>query len=227
MADNNTATAAAIDFVRLLFRDTEHPVYFSSLANDRDEPGQPGERNVCTRDPDNVARFVEKWDRRGRGLFYCVATIEGGTRNKDAAREIAFLWADIDYKGVDAAQDVSEGLARLRFPPSLIVSSGHGAHLYYLLKEPLDGQADQRRVEAALRQLADMVAGDLQVCEVARLMRLPGTHNTKGGEWIPVAAVMTREETTAIRSRSSRTGSPRPRRCYGERSSASGAEGDV
>jgi hypothetical protein len=34
-----------------------------------------------------------------------------------------------------------------------------------------------------LRQIADVVAGDLAVCEVARVMRMPGTHNTKGGQW--------------------------------------------
>jgi hypothetical protein len=35
------------------------------------------------------------------------------------------------------------------------------------------------RIEAALKQLADVVAGDLSVCEVARVMRLPGSHNSK------------------------------------------------
>ena len=66
--------------------------------------------------------------------------------------------------------------------------SGHGLHLYWLFKEPLLNvpRGNVEHVEAVLRQLADHVGGDLAVCEVARLMRLPGTHNTKNGEWLPV-----------------------------------------
>jgi len=186
MQDVTDHASVAIAFIKRLFHGTELPVYFSSLANDRDDDSQPREQHVHTRMPEDVERFVTKWDRRGRGMFFCVATLEQRKRNKDNAREIAFLWADLDFKGIDSTQDVTAALARLRYPPSLIVKSGHGLHLYWLLKEPADAVAERERLEAVLRLLADHVAGDLQVCEVARLMRLPGTHNTKGGEWIEV-----------------------------------------
>jgi hypothetical protein len=42
------------------------------------------------------------------------------------------------------------------------------------------------RIEAALHQLADLVAGDPPVCEVARVMRMPSSHNTKDGAWTEV-----------------------------------------
>ncbi|WP_456703025.1 hypothetical protein [Bradyrhizobium sp. USDA 4449] len=45
------------------------------------------------------------------------------------------------------------------------------------------------RIEAALKQLADLVAGDLQCAEVSRLMRLPGSHNTKDDGWIAVEII--------------------------------------
>jgi P4 family phage/plasmid primase-like protien len=64
------------------------------------------------------------------------------------------------------------------------VRSGNGVHGYWPFKEAIKGEAG--RVEAALRQLADIVGGDLQVCEIARLMRLPGSHNSKRGERTPV-----------------------------------------
>jgi hypothetical protein len=38
------------------------------------------------------------------------------------------------------------------------------------------------RFESDLRLLADVIGGDLQICEISRLLRLPGTHNTKRGE---------------------------------------------
>jgi P4 family phage/plasmid primase-like protien len=189
MQDIPNLAPVAIAFIKLLFHGTEFPVYFSSLANDRDDAAQPREQHVHTRLPEDVERFLTKWDRRGRGMFFCVATLEQRKRNKDNAREIAFLWVDVDFKGIDSTQDVSEALARLRYPPSVTVQSGHGLHLYWLLKEPADAVGERERLEAALRLLADHVAGDLQVCEVARLMRLPGSHNTKGGEWIEVTAI--------------------------------------
>jgi hypothetical protein len=40
-----------------------------------------------------------------------------------------------------------------------------------------------------LRQLCNHLGGDPQVCEVARLMRLPGTHNTKNNAWTEVKVI--------------------------------------
>ena len=48
---------------------------------------------------------------------------------------------------------------------------------------------NKARVETLLKKLVDVFAGDPAVCEVARLMRLPGSHNTKDGEWLPVEIV--------------------------------------
>jgi hypothetical protein len=50
-------------------------------------------------------------------------------------------------------------------------------------------QENIERIEAALRQLADLIAGDLPVCEVSRVLRLPGSHNTKRGEWNSVEVI--------------------------------------
>ena len=41
-------------------------------------------------------------------------------------------------------------------------------------------------VEALLRLLADHVGADPSAAEIARLLRLPGSHNSKGGEWTEV-----------------------------------------
>lgn len=80
-------------------------------------------------------------------------------------------------------------LARLKYIPSAIVFSGNGIHAYWLLKESLVTQGNIERIELALRQLADHVAGDLAVCEVARVLRMPGSHNTKNGAWTEVEVV--------------------------------------
>jgi hypothetical protein len=69
------------------------------------------------------------------------------------------------------------------------VFTGHGIHAYWLLSESVDAQAPDmmERIEGDLGRLCDLVGGDSQVCEIARVMRLPGSHNSKfDGEMIPV-----------------------------------------
>jgi RepB DNA-primase from phage plasmid len=182
----NLKAIGPIKFLKALFAHSNGPIYTCSFTNER-EAG--AERHVISRTPGHITGFVEKWDRNGRGTFFCVSTQKEGTqkRNKENCKETNFLHADIDFKnvdllGADPLNDVLRHIARLKFLPSATVSSGNGLHAYWRLTEPLDTQENMERIEAALRQLADIVAGDLAVCEVSRVMRLPGSHNTKNGE---------------------------------------------
>jgi hypothetical protein len=199
MKDDVTRTAtnapAALAFIKSWFGTTA-PAYICSLANDRDDSNEPTERHMSTRDGDQVQSFIAKWDRPGRGLFLCVSTIKPGEkRNKENVAEIPGLWVDIDFKDVD--DDEATILRRVKAlpkPPSIIVSSGNGLHCYWKFKEPLiindvDGAETIERVEAALKLLADLVGGDMLVTQVAALMRLPGTHNSKRGNWQAVEIV--------------------------------------
>ncbi|WP_176946134.1 DNA-primase RepB domain-containing protein [Bradyrhizobium sp. Rc2d] len=179
-----------IAFFKALFGYTTTDIYICSFPNDRDDPKQPGERHIMTRRPGTVAAFLTKWDKPGRGAFFCVAVLQQGAqkRNKENVAQTVCLHADIDFKnvdllGADPLSDVLRHVARLRIPPSIIVSSGGGVHLYWLLTEPMDTQGNIERIEMVLRQIADIVAGDLAVCEVSRVMRVPGSHNTKDGTW--------------------------------------------
>ena len=181
------AAEQAIEFIKTAFGPTtEMPVHVCSLGNERDGPHKP--RFVSTRDLEDVTRFLAKWDKPERGLFFCVGTLKPGTKREKAnVAEIAFLHADIDFKGIiDALTDVGRKLAQLRLPPSIMVRSGNGIHAYWLLTE---ATTEFDRIEDCLRLLADTVGGDLAVCEVSRLMRLPGSHNTKQGAFKPVEII--------------------------------------
>lgn len=188
---------STIDFVKTLFAHTTEAVYVCSFPNERYDESQPGERHLLTREGGQIMGFLKKWDRRGRGTFVCMSTIDGEKRNKDTAREIITLFADLDFKTIDglpgdpaeARAEVLRQIKRLRHQPSIIVFSGGGVHLYWLLKEPFSSQDERDRIEDALRQLADIVAGDLPVCEVARVLRLPGSHNTKNDAFTPVEII--------------------------------------
>jgi P4 family phage/plasmid primase-like protien len=178
------------DFLKALFENTTGMAYVCSFTNER---GAGPERRVITRNAAQVSAFVEKFDKPGRGLFVGVGALEEGSqrRVKETIAETNSLHADIDFKnvyglGADPRTEALRYLARLKFRPSIIVFSGGGLHAYWGLKEPMPTQGNIERIELALRQLADVVAGDLAVCEVARVMRLPGSHNTKDGAWTEV-----------------------------------------
>lgn len=181
-----------IDFIKAVFAHTTEPVYVCSFPNERNDETQPGERHLMTRNAAQITSFITKWDRKGRGLFFCVATINGDKRNKANTRETPCLFTDLDFDKIDGTPDLAEvrrQLARLKYQPSALVKSGHGVHAYWFLKEPLPTQDHIERIEADLRQLADIVAGDLPVCEVARVLRMPGSHNTKEGAWTDVEII--------------------------------------
>jgi hypothetical protein len=184
----------ALTFINQWFGATEQPVYLCSLPNERNDPNESGERRVSTRDSAEVYAFIAKWNRPGRGTFFCVSTIQPDRkRNKDNVAEIPGLWADIDFKDVKENEDsILKRVKTLPLPPSIVVRSGHGLHLYWRFKGPMivnivDGAETIERIEAASKLLADLVGGDQKVTQVAALMRLPGTHNSKNAdEWTPV-----------------------------------------
>jgi hypothetical protein len=181
-----TDTKAALDFIKRWFGASEQPVYVCSLPNEKGDPNEPGERHIATRDSNEATAFITKWDRPGRGLYICASTIKPGmVRNKDNVAELCGLWADVDFKDVaDDRETILRRVKALPLPPAIIVSSGHGYHCWWPFKEPLPATPENiERVEAALKLLADLVGGDMKVTQVAALMRLPGSHNSKYGEW--------------------------------------------
>lgn len=189
---DNSAPISAVGLLKTLFAYATAQVYICTFPNDRNS-NQVGERHIHTRLPSQITSFMNKWDKPGRGLFFCVGTVKAGAkRNKENIVETIGLHADIDFKnveGVSAREDVVRKLATLMYPPTIVVFSGGGLHCYWLFKEALPTQGNIDRIEFALRQIAEVVAGDLAVCEVARVLRLPTSHNSKEGRWTEVEVI--------------------------------------
>ena len=185
---------SASEFLAAFFDATSSAsIYVCSLSNERDN-GQSGEAKLVGRgDFARIDTFVQRHDLAGRGTFFCVNTVQPkqSRRTKETIAEIVALHADIDLDKVAlAADEVRRRIAQLQMPPTWVVFSGHGFHLYWVLTEALDATPDNvERVERLLHQLADHVGGDPSVCEIARLMRVPGSHNTKDGGHVEVRII--------------------------------------
>lgn len=130
----------------------------------------------------------------GANIYFGVTHRDGYGGKAANCTMATTLWADLDGKdwnpefpiaGKEAALTHLRQLADGGLLPSIIVDSGHGYHAYWLLRTPYIFSSDERRAEFVdvLGRLATLVKGDRSVADVARVMRLPGTMNTKDSEY--------------------------------------------
>jgi hypothetical protein len=175
---------------------TVEPVYLSSLPNADARERQPSERRLATRELPLIEKFLKEWDKPDRAVYFCTATIKAAakTRSKQTIAELNGLHVDIDFKSVQSTpEEIEQKLQQLQLLPSKVVHSGNGLHGYWHFKEALQATPENiAHVEELLRLLADHLGGDLACAEASRLMRLPGSHNTKGGTWIEVKVITER-----------------------------------
>lgn len=79
----------------------------------------------------------------------------------------------------------------LPLPPSVTINSGHGLHAYWLLKKPIE-ITDNAAANTILKTFANAVGAYTKFTgwdgcsELARILRIPGTHNHKAAPPLPV-----------------------------------------
>ena len=106
------------------------------------------------------------------------------------------LYADIDYgteghKRRSIFNTKEEAVAFIEsrpFPPSIIIDTGGGFHLYWLL----DGGYNinnQSNTKELLKKFALLNGGDPGCSDLARVLRLPGTYNKKSEKRKPVEII--------------------------------------
>lgn len=170
----------SLNFLKRFFGDAEGQIDLRRLPNNRGS----GANNIFSRDDAAIHSFLKKGDTDGFGCYFGVCTRRKGAASgaKENCVEAVAIWVDIDaLKEQIPGETVLSTLAYLPHPPSIVVNSGGGIHAYWMLEEPVDVSTEKGRdaIEEANRRLAMVLAGDLQCAEVARIMRIPGTHNSK------------------------------------------------
>ncbi len=108
---------------------------------------------------------------------------------------IAGLWADFDFQSEahkkSLPKTMSEALELVpkEFPPTLVVSTGNGAHAWWLFKEPwiFDDAAERERAASLVHRWHTLLQENAQqrgwsfdrLSDLARVLRIPGTINGK------------------------------------------------
>jgi AAA domain len=165
------------------------PIFLACLPNER---GYGTPHDAYVRNEVQLQHFISQYNREGWALYRAVAILrDGSRRNQQNVVATRWIWAEVDFKDHRdiAPEEIRRRLETIPLRPTLIIFSGHGYHLYWQLKEEEDAAPGegQQRVTEALRLACNYVGGDSAVAETARLMRLPGSHNTRvPGEKIEV-----------------------------------------
>jgi len=91
------------------------------------------------------------------------------------------LFLDMDLKNFGGDKNVLKQYIDSLLPPSAVVDSGHGYHLYYFLKETfyLFGEENWNRASRLQKALAEKTNADKAATDLSRMARVVGTFNSK------------------------------------------------
>lgn len=144
-----------------------------------------------TQQLDALIEEIQKHTREN--VYFGVAARKEEKGTKDSLLYVRVCWVDLDCK--DTSKE--EALRKLEefIKPSIIVDSGNGYHVYWLLNEP---EKDFQRIERINKALAQRLHGDIRATDSARILRVPETLNWKDPSPKPVKIISMEKQTYEI-----------------------------
>ena len=141
-------------------------------------------------------------------LYYTPNTFYGNKRQIEHLCSLRACWVDFDCHGAYVSEDLAKDfysflVFRLQhddFPTPTAVWSGRGIHLIWPIQSADKGSLGEWMcVQEALREYLEHIIEDIDVLngwtadskaqDAARILRMPGSYNTKGKSWAAVLAV--------------------------------------
>lgn len=166
-----------------------------------------GMRHSWHETTDSALAAVRRYDAAGMDVYFCPSLFSSKSRKQADAASTNTMPIDLDAGPGKPYTDFKAALSALLEwckaqgfpPPSVIVRSGNGLHCYWVFTESL---TIERWAVLAQRFKQVCIATGLRIdpsCtgDAARLLRVPGTHNHKGDEPLPVETLMERDERIA------------------------------
>lgn len=159
----------------------------------------PDKRSHWFRDIPKAAEFAVVAGDRDVYVGVGLSKADHGPARRCASEEITgitALWADLDLrseahgnKPLPATIPEALSVIPATMPPTIVISTGNGAHAWWLLKEPYIFDTDEERKDTAslvarwhtLLRLNAASRGWTfdRLSDLARVLRLPGTKNLK------------------------------------------------
>lgn len=178
-------SSGAAAFLETLFADDPGWIEFRIIADHPSAP--PPDQRWYRSTADAIAdldRVIGGAVHRGDAVFFGV--LPRTSRGDGSAAGAApgwVAWCDLDFKD-QVEPEYRRRVAHLQHQPSIVVRSGRGLHLYWLMTEPTDP-----RVLSEIGRRITLALGGDHCFDAARILRMPGSRNCKdnwslsGGEW--------------------------------------------
>lgn len=130
----------------------------------------------------NVIAAIRRLEKKhpGWNVYIGVATrTKRGAGGKKDLHSTQVIFSEIDRYGEDPSGKDLATIDLLYYPPSVVVASGGGEHLYWRLREPLDLRQPKNveRYEAILSGVTHAIGADRNSTDASRILRPPGTTN--------------------------------------------------
>jgi hypothetical protein len=170
------------DFLEALFGDyyKEHRGFILVKSFKRGDP------KMSTRYFPNVEILAKEYYGEERDVFFGVAPRERMKAEREHIHYLVALWANLDIgkegheekeNYFESPQHAAKAIRSFPKTPSIIVESGRGAHLYWLLKNVIE-VSDPDKIEDLLKNISKYLKCDTEA-NIDASLRLPETVNTK------------------------------------------------
>ena len=195
-----------MDFFEAFGASARAPLFLVRLPNKRGDKKIPF-RWMRARNADDVRRFIESYDSPGASLYFTVCDVRDGASTRSAETVIfaRCVWGEIDFKHHPnlTAEEIDSRLFASPIPPTVIINSGHGRHVYWFLIEGQDLTTPEgrNRVLEAARLACTHIGGDSQVIDVARLHAPTRVPQQQGGRRKPTRRIYAKRAGTPLRPR--------------------------
>jgi hypothetical protein len=123
---------------------------------------------------------------------------EGSRGTKALALSSTVIWLDLDFKGQITREEAHRRINAFKLKPSIIVHTGGGVHVYWMLKELAVG-GELGIVEKVNKAVAKNLGGD-PTGDAARILRIPDHLNFKYDPPRPVEIIYWNPKKTYILS---------------------------
>ncbi len=123
-----------------------------------------------------IEEMVENEERiKNFEMWFGVCPRINRSGKKEDINQVNVLWCDIDDATID--------YKNFEYLPNIVVNSGHGLHLYWILNKPfiINSPQDIQYIESILQGLTKYCGGD-NTYDISRVLRIPETYNNKNQE---------------------------------------------
>lgn len=185
--DKETDNSGQREFLKILFKETEGYIDIRTF-----KAGESGKLEKVDyffyriKDIDKLTKLLETEHFKNLNVHFGVAPRARQSGMEKDIKTLICFWCDLDCKrkskpDLPTKEEALKKIEGFEIAPSIIVDSGQGYHLYWLLSKPINikDRIDVLKLRGVLAGLSKTLGGDIAGIDLSRCLRIPNTLNIK------------------------------------------------